>query len=59
MEINFEQETPEGLVIFKGELNKEETDFLLKFAVLTLLARGALPVTAIDPNDMSNERTVN
>lgn len=44
LDINFDQETPEGTVNFKGSLAKEEVDFLLKFAILSLMARGALPI---------------
>ena len=44
MDINFQTETPEGIITFQGSLGKEEVDFLLRFAILSLMARGTLPV---------------
>ena len=44
MDINFDAELPDGTVTFKGQLNKDEVDFLLRFAILSLMARGTLPV---------------
>jgi hypothetical protein len=43
MEIDFEAETPEGLVNFKGSLTKDEVSFLLRYALLSLLTQGMLP----------------
>lgn len=45
MDINFDAETPEGTVNFKGTLTQEEVSFLLKYAILSLMARGTLPVS--------------
>ena len=42
MDIDFDEQTPEGLVSFKGSLSKDEVDFLLRFALLSLMARGTL-----------------
>ena len=44
IDINFDAELPDGTVTFKGQLNKDEVDFLLRFAILSLMARGTLPV---------------
>ena len=49
MVLNFDAETPKGTITFKGELNKDEVDFLLRFAILSLMARGTLPVTELIP----------
>lgn len=46
MRFNFEEETQEGTIKFNGDLTKEEVDFLLRFAILNLLARGTLPLAA-------------
>lgn len=51
MEIDFEAQTPQGNVQFKGNLNKEEVDFLLKFAILSLMARGSLPIAMLGENE--------
>ena len=45
IDLNFDAELPDGTVTFKGQLNKDEVDFLLRFAILSLMARGTLPVT--------------
>lgn len=52
MEIEFDAETPAGQITFKGQLTKDEVDFLLRFAILSLMARGTLPIVieASDPN---------
>mgnify|MGYP001613388510 FL=1 len=51
MEINFDAELPDGTVTFKGVLSHEEVDFLLRFAILSLMARGTLPIVQGDvPN---------
>ena len=47
MDIDFESETTQGTIQFKGTLTKDEIDFLLKFAILSLMARGSLPVAYI------------
>lgn len=47
MQINFEEQTPKGLVEFNGELTKEEVEFLLRYALLSLLTRGMLPSTIV------------
>ena len=44
MDLDFNAETPEGLVEFKGKLTKDEVSFLLRFALLSLIARGTLPI---------------
>ena len=48
MNINFDAETEQGNITFKGELTKEEVDFLLRFAILSLMARGTLPIKITD-----------
>ena len=47
MDIDFESETTQGTIQFKGTLTKDEIDFLLKFAIISLMARGSLPVAYI------------
>lgn len=47
MDINFEAPTEEGVVRFKGSLTNDETNFLLQFALMTLLQRGMLPATVV------------
>jgi len=47
VQINFEEPTPNGIAQFSGELTKEEVDFLLRFALLSLLTRGMLPQTIV------------
>lgn len=61
MDINFDVETPEGNITFKGSLQKDEVDFLLRFAMLSLMARGALPITVINqpPSDGTPTQTIN
>ena len=54
MELNFDAETPQGIITFKGVLGKDEVDFLLRFAILSLMARGVLPVQVLNP-DMIGE----
>lgn len=44
MDINFDAETPEGTVAFRGSLTQDEVSFLLRFALLSLMARGTLPM---------------
>jgi len=48
MQIAFKEQTPAGEVEFNGELNKEEVDFLLQYAIMALLQKGVLPM-ARDP----------
>lgn len=43
MIIDFEAELEDGTVEFKGNLNKEEVGFLLRYALLSLLSQGLLP----------------
>ena len=45
MDIDFDAETPEGTIHFNGKLTKDEISFLLRFAILSLMARGSLPFT--------------
>ncbi len=47
MDINFSDDTPEGTVDFTGTLSKDEVDFLLRFALLSLLQRGMMPASII------------
>lgn len=58
MEINFKTQTPTGEVEFHGMLNEEEVEFLLRYAVISLMARGALPVqfTTNDDEDLTPEQ---
>lgn len=50
MDIDFEAETPQGVIQFKGSLNKDEVSTLLRYAILSLLAQGILPVTVMNLN---------
>ena len=54
MELNFDAETDQGTISFRGNLGKDEVDFLLRFAILSLMARGTLPVQVVNP-DMIGE----
>lgn len=58
MEINFKTQTPAGEVEFHGMLNEEEVEFLLRYAVISLMARGALPVqlTTNDDEELTPEQ---
>lgn len=58
MLIDFDVETSEGKIGFKGELNKEEVDFLLRFALLSLMARGTLP-NIVDISTGEKSETLN
>jgi hypothetical protein len=42
MRIDFQEETPEGTIAFKGEFNAEETQFIMRVGVMELMKRGAL-----------------
>ena len=55
MQINFDAETEGGTITFKGELTKEEVDFLLRFAILSLMARGTLPIQITDEKTVPPE----
>lgn len=60
MQLDFEQETPEGFIKFTGNLTKDEVDFLLRFAILSLMARGTLPLAmAMDNNPEIEPETIN
>ncbi len=41
-------ETPEGTVVFEGELDSEEVDFVLRLGLNFLLQQGALPLITKD-----------
>jgi hypothetical protein len=55
MIINFKEETADGSVEFAGELKKEEVDFLLRYALLTLLSRGLLPTAVVAKFDNDDD----
>ena len=55
MEINFDAETDKGTITFKGSLTKDEIDFLLRYAILSLLARGALPMLSNQMDESEEE----
>ena len=55
MKLDFDAETEQGTINFKGVLTKEEVDFLLQFAILSLMARGTLPVMQINPSKVEDE----
>jgi hypothetical protein len=44
MKIDFDAETADGIISFHGDLTKEEVDFLLRFALLSMMARGIIPL---------------
>ena len=44
MELDFEFDTPNGTVQFKGTLAKEEVEWVVKYGFLHLLQAGALPI---------------
>jgi hypothetical protein len=54
MDIKKTIETPNGGVTFEGSLNSEELDVIIQVGLATLLARGALPMKAVDINDIAN-----
>ncbi len=41
MKLSFREPTEEGVFVFDGELNKTEVDFLLQYAIVDLMAKGA------------------
>lgn len=43
MKINFQEEGPNGVIDFQGELDAGEVDWLLRYALLNLLHKGMLP----------------
>jgi hypothetical protein len=45
MHVNKSLETPQGTVIFEGELEPKELDLVLKIGLNYLLQMGALPFT--------------
>jgi hypothetical protein len=61
MKLEFNVETPEGKINFTGSLNKDEVDFLLRYAIVSLMSQGILPVfeelapsgTTIDKKDIN------
>lgn len=57
MLIDFEEQTETGEVKFFGELSKEEVDYLLRYALLSLLQRGMLPNMVVSEHTTSE--TVN
>ena len=60
MEINFDAELESGMVNFHGTLSKDEVDFLLRFAILNLMARGTLPLAiAMDDHQEVPPETLN
>ena len=58
MDIEFDHETPDGVIKFRGSIDHAETTMLLKFAILTLLAQGALPMVQMQMPD-TNDPTLN
>lgn len=58
MDIWFKEVTPDGEVEFSGALKKQEVDWLLRYALLTLLARGIMPASVTakfsDDDDMDD-----
>lgn len=59
MNIEFSEQVQEGTVSFHGVLTKDEVDFLLRYALLSLLSRGMLPQSlSASLNDVDlNEET--
>lgn len=49
MLVNKSLETPQGTVKFEGELEQNELDLVLRVGLNYLLARGAIPLVAKEP----------
>lgn len=52
MLVNKSLETPNGTVVFEGELEQKELDLVLKVGLNFLLQMGALPLVHKDTEDM-------
>jgi hypothetical protein len=57
MLVNKSIETPQGTVVFEGELSEQELDFVLKVGLNFLMQAGAIPMTlkASKSPDPTNE----
>ena len=56
MDLDFDHETPDGVIKFRGSIDHAEVSMLLKFAILTLLSQGALPMVQMPA---TTEPTIN
>lgn len=45
MKLEFDAQTPEGIIKFRGELSPDEVNYLLKIAIQVLLIQGSMPFT--------------
>lgn len=53
MKVSKTFETPEGSVIFEGTLEPEEVDYLIGYALNTLLLKGAIPFKVLNSDNLS------
>jgi len=42
MKFSFREPTDEGVVVFDGELNAQDVNYLLQYAIMDLIQKGAL-----------------
>lgn len=55
MELDKEIETPFGVVRFKGTVNEEQLDHIIKVGLLALMARGEINATFVDAEEYQEE----
>lgn len=55
IEVNNSFKTPQGTVVFQGELSQEEADYVIQMGLNYLLQNGQLPYRVMqDQSDMAN-----
>lgn len=54
MDFSFEEEGPDGTIKFSGSLDKMEIDWLLRYALVNLLHKGALPFQVINDKEVAS-----
>lgn len=53
MNVNKTIEGPGGAITFQGELNPDEVEFLITYAINTLMLKGALPFAIAKEEDIA------
>lgn len=54
MEVNKTFEGPDGSITFQGKLSPEELDLIISVGLNFLLQQGALPIKAMEEDDMAS-----
>ena len=53
MKVKKSLETPDGTVVFEGEISPDELDLILSVGLNYLLQQGAIPLKVLDTKDVS------